>query len=71
MKRSNCSDEIQLVSVGKRRKMNGKSDSDSFVIDLTGSGNTFSVLKVDPIDINEFTLFQDHDVEREGGVSMF
>ena len=54
MKRSNCSDEIQLVSVGKRRKMNGKSDSESVV------GTThLRMLTVDQLDQNELTFIQD------------
>ncbi len=37
MNYSQESEDVEMVLVSIRRRMNGKSDSNSFVIDLTGS----------------------------------
>ena len=48
---SHSSDEIEIVSVCKRARSNA--NSTPVIIDLTGSGNTLSILIVDPIDKDE------------------
>ena len=59
MKRLLESEDSVFERVGRRSKLIEISDSESNVIDLTGSGNTLSVLIVDPIEQNDVTFFQD------------